>query len=107
MTTTSRVRRAAVAAAMQDVDRRWLRDYRATPTRYEAMADAAIAACLPDRDTFLGLLNHCMVWNGLIAVDETDTVAVMMRDEAIKQLLALVYGADAQDGDQEGAEHGS
>jgi len=107
MTThVSRERREAVAAAIRRAQYRWVRMETHTDILSEAMADAALAAALPDKTTFVAVLNQCMVWSGVMALDEEDLSAVLLRDEAARHLLALVYGADdAHDGDQEGAEH--
>ncbi len=90
-TPTSRERRGAVAAALQDVDRRWLRDYRSTPSRYDAMADAALSAALPDRET----LTLALAQMANAAYDDgMHGRAVPSYAANLGLVLSLVYGAD-------------
>lgn len=104
MTTHSRERREAVAAALS------LPTYSMTYDESLFLADAALSACLPDRAVFEAALIdlvHLAVGHGMTeAGSEEDRItrAAVKRDQAA--LIALVYGADdAQAGDQEGAEH--
>lgn len=96
MTTHSRERREAVIDALvlqhhvsEDGD-----------ISFAAMADAALAAALPDRTVFTVLLDNIMVWSRAVGADATDEVAAMLRDAGVERLFALVYGDDARAGEE-------
>jgi len=94
MTTHSRERREAVAAALS------LPTYSMTYDESLFLADAALSACLPDRAVFTVLLDNIMVWSRAVGADATDEVAAMLRDAGVERLFALVYGDDARAGEE-------
>ena len=101
MTTTSRERREAVIDALvlqhhvsEDGD-----------ISFVAMADAALAAALPDRVQFLGLLDDLVCsateYGNATPNSEREARAAYEASEARDALIALVYGADdAQAGEE-------
>lgn len=131
MTTHSRARREAVAKALyvkdyaaveahlNEASETWDRytDASGIRTRYLAMADDALAAALPDRAAFeRAIQQHAFNARELERLRNREVERWKLRPgewEAAfanylaseQALIALVYGADAQDGDQEGAEH--
>lgn len=116
MTTTSRERREAVAAAIRRAQYRWVRMETHTDILSEAMADAALAAALPDRAAFEAAVGEVIEGAYLQGLErgfseyrprneERSKCASEARSRATAALIALVYGDDAQAGDQEGAEH--
>lgn len=76
---------------------------------YLGYADAALAAALPDRAAFTGLLDDLVCsateYGNATPNSEREARASYEASEARDALIALIYGADdAQAGDQEGAE---
>jgi len=94
MTTTSRERREHVAQALS------LPTYSLTHDECLFLANAALAAALPDRAAFAKAVDRLMVASLLAGADGKTGNETSMERQYLAELRALVFGDDAQAGEE-------